>query len=90
MDYEPLSFSFFLEQTAEERNERSTDEDNTTAGHKLLDALGLCAWVIVAVAFQEVDNAPHAKTCADCDYESLKDLNCALKKCHMLFTFHYL
>lgn len=43
MDYEPLSFSFFLEQTTEKRNERSTDEDNTTTGHKLLDTLGLCS-----------------------------------------------
>mgnify|MGYP001851909542 CR=1 FL=1 len=81
---------WILEQTAEERNESCADEDYTTAGHELLDALGLGTGVIVTVAFHEVDYTPNAETGSDCDDEGLQNSYCALKKCHMLFTFHYL
>lgn len=65
-------------------NELTADQDDATAGHELLDALALCAGVIIAVTFQEVDNAPNAKACADSGHEGLKNLNAAAEKCHIV------
>lgn len=79
-----------LEQAGEQRNERCADEDNTAAGHELLDALGLCAGVVISIIFHEIDNTPNAKTGSDCDYESLKNGYCLTKKCHICFTIHYI
>ena len=77
-------------EAAEQRNEGGADQGDTATGHELLDTLGLRAGVIVAVAFHEVDNAPHAKTSSDCDYKGLQNCDCTLKKCHMCYTIHYL
>mgnify|MGYP003106816293 CR=1 FL=1 len=41
------------------------NQHHTAASHELLDALRLSAGVVVAVAFHEVDNTPHRKTCAE-------------------------
>lgn len=81
---------FLLKQTAEKGDEGRTDHDDTTAGHELLNALGLCAGVIITVTFHEVDYTPYAETCADCDNESLENANCRCEKCHIVCTFHYI
>ena len=49
------------------------------------NALGLCAGVVVAVAFKQVDCTPDAETCAESDNEGLKNGYCAVEKCHIRF-----
>ena len=65
-------------------NELTADQDDTTAGHELLDALALRAGVIIAVTFQKIDNAPNTEACTDSGHEGLKDLNAAAEKCHIV------
>ncbi len=38
--------------------------------------------VVLAVAFQQIDNAPDTQTCAQGDYQGLQYADRALKKCH--------
>ena len=45
--------------------------------------MSICARIVVAVAFHEVDNTPHCETCAQSDNESLKNTYCAVEKCHI-------
>ena len=52
--------------------------------HELLHALGLRAGVVVAVTFQQVDDAPDAETSAKGDNEGLKNGDSLSKKCHKL------
>ena len=40
--------------------------------------------VIVAVAFEQVDYTPNAKTGTESDNEGLENTNCRFKKCHRL------
>lgn len=47
-----------------------------------LSTMSICTRVVVAVALQQVDCAPDAKTSTQCDDESLKNGYCAVKKCH--------
>ena len=47
--------------------------------------MSICARVIVAVAFQQVDNSPDAEASAQSDNEGLKNGDCLLKKCHIVF-----
>ena len=70
------------EQPGEQRYKDHADYGYTSAGHELLHALGLCARVVVAVTFQQVDDTPDTKTSAQSDNESLKNGNCLFKKCH--------
>ena len=42
------------EKTGEQRYKDQADYGYTSAGHKLLHALALCAGVVVAVTFQKV------------------------------------
>ena len=70
------------EQPGEQRYKNHTNNGYTRAGHELLHALGLCARVVVAVTFQQVDDTPDTKTSAQSDNESLKNGNCLFKKCH--------
>ena len=44
--------------------------------------MSICARVVVAVTFQQVDDTPDTKTSAQSDNESLKNGNCLFKKCH--------
>ena len=44
--------------------------------------MSICARVVVAVDFQQVDSTPDAKTSTQCDDESLKNGYCAVEKCH--------
>ena len=70
------------EQPGEQRYKNHTNNGYTSTGHKLLHSLRLCARVVVAVTFQQVDDTPDTKTSAQSDNESLKNGNCLFKKCH--------
>ena len=52
------------EQAGQQRNEGNADHCHTTARHELLHALALCAGVIVAVTFHQVDCTPNAQASA--------------------------
>ena len=47
-----------------------------------LPYMSICARVVVAVTFQQVDDTPDTKTSTQSDNESLKNGNCLFKKCH--------
>ena len=47
--------------------------------------MSICAGVIVAVAFQQVDDAPDAESGTQCHDESLQCIDCAVEKCHKFF-----
>ena len=47
-----------------------------------LPHMSISAGVVVAVAFHEVDNTPHRKTCAEGDNKRLENRNCLIDKCH--------
>ena len=72
------------EQPGEQRYKNHTNNGYTSTGHKLLHALALCARVVIAVTFQQVDDTPDTKTSAQSDNESLKNGNCLFKKCHIV------
>jgi len=63
-------------------DEGRADQHHTAASHELLDALRLGAGVVVAVAFHEVDNTPHCKTCAEGDNERLKNRDSLIDESH--------
>jgi len=42
------------------------------------------AGVVVAVTFQQVDNAPDTETGTERDNEGLKNGDCLFKKCHIV------
>lgn len=46
--------------------------------------MSICARVVVAVTFQQVDDTPDTKTSAQSDNESLQNGDCLIKKCHKL------
>ena len=46
--------------------------------------MSICARVVVAVTFQQVDDTPDTKTSTQSDNESLKNGNCLFKKCHIV------
>ncbi len=71
------------EQTLEQRNEDQTDRCNAAACHELFHALRFCARIIIAVAFQKIDDAPNAKTAAKRRNERLKDIDCGIEKLHI-------
>lgn len=72
------------EKTGEQRYKDHADYGYTSAGHKLLHALALGAGVVVAVTFQQVDNAPDTETGTERDNEGLKNGDCLFKKCHIV------
>ena len=49
-----------------------------------LPYMSIGAGVIVAVTFQQVDNAPDTETGTERDNEGLKNGNCLFKKCHIV------
>lgn len=71
------------EQTLEQWNEDQTDRRNATARHELFHTLAFCARIIIAVAFQKIDDAPNAKTTAKRRNERLKDIDCGIEKLHI-------
>ncbi len=70
------------EQTGEQGNEGDADESDAAPRHELLHALALCAGVVVAVALQQVDGSPDAKTGTEGDNEGLEYADCTVEKCH--------
>lgn len=72
------------EQPGEQRYKDHADYGYTSAGHELLHALALGAGVVVAVTFQQVDNAPDTETGTKRDNEGLKNGDCLFKKCHIV------
>ena len=57
--------------------------------HIILQLASLCnmsigAGVVVAVTFQQVDNAPDTETGTERDNEGLKNGDCLFKKCHIV------
>ncbi len=71
------------EQTLEQWNEDQTDRCNAAACHELFHTLTFCARIIIAVAFQKIDDAPNAKTTAKRRNERLKDIDCGIEKLHI-------
>ena len=71
------------EQTLEQRNEDQTDRCNAAARHELFHTLTFCARIIIAVAFQKIDDAPNAKTTAKRRNDRLKDIDCGIEKLHI-------
>ena len=55
-------------QTGQQRNNSGADQRDAAAGHQLLDALGLRAGIVVAVAFEQVYQTPDAEAGTDSDY----------------------
>ena len=49
-----------------------------------LPYMSIGAGVVVAVTFQQVDNAPDTETGTERDNEGLKNGNCLFKKCHIV------
>jgi len=72
------------EKPGEQRYKDHADYGYTSAGHELLHALALGAGVVVAVTFQQVDNAPDTETGTERDNEGLKNGDCLFKKCHIV------
>ena len=72
------------EQTAQQGDQGDTDEGNAAASHQLLHTLTLCTRVVVAVTFEQVDNAPDTETGTERDNEGLKNGDCLFKKCHIV------
>ncbi len=72
------------EQTGEQGYKHHADQGNAAARHKLLHALAFRARVIIAVTFQQVDDAPDSKAGSECDNEGLQNVDCAVEKFHTL------
>lgn len=72
------------EQPGEQRYKNHTNNGYTSTSHELLHALALGAGVVVAVTFQQVDNAPDTETGTERDNEGLKNGDCLFKKCHIV------
>ena len=72
------------EKPGEQRYKDHADYGYTSAGHKLLHALALCTRVVVAVTFEQIDNAPDTETGTERDNEGLKNGDCLFKKCHIV------
>lgn len=48
-----------------------------------LPHMSICARIIIAVAFQKIDDAPNSKTTAKRRNERLKDIDCGIEKLHI-------
>ena len=70
------------EQAREQGDEDEADQSDTAARHELLHALALCAGVIIAIAFEEVDRAPDCEAGTESDDEGLEDINGRVKEIH--------
>lgn len=51
--------------------------------HASLLTMSICARIIIAVAFQKIDDAPNAKTAAKRRNKRLKNIDCGIKKLHI-------
>ena len=48
-----------------------------------LSYTSICAGVVVAITFEQIDSAPDAKTGTESNDEGLKDPNSRVEKCHV-------
>ena len=48
-----------------------------------LPHMSICARIIIAVAFQKIDDAPNAKTADKRRNKRLKDIDCGIEKLHI-------
>ena len=48
--------------------------------------MSICARVVVAVAFKQIDDAPTAETRANSDHDDLERVDCGNEKCHSFFA----
>ena len=79
-----LSDGRLAEQTGQQGYEGDADQSDTATGHQLLHTLGLRAGVVVAIAFQQIDDTPNAETGTESDNEGLKNTNSRVKEIHRL------
>ena len=52
--------------------------------HASLLTMSFCPRIVITIALQEVDNAPDAKTCAQCNHKGLQYVYRRIEKCHRL------
>ncbi len=71
------------EQPGEQGDQGDTDEGDASARHQLFHALALGSGVVVAVALQKVDRAPHAEAGAQRHNEGLQHIDRTVEKCHI-------
>lgn len=74
------------EKPGEQRYKDHAYHGYTSTGHELLHALALGAGVVVAVTFQQVDNAPDTETGTERDNEGLKNGDCLFKMPYSLLA----
>ena len=72
------------EQTGEQGYKHHADQGNAAARHKLFHALALGPRVVIAITFQQVDDAPDTEAGSQCDHEGLQNVDCAVEKFHTL------
>lgn len=78
------SLSVLAEQTGEQRHKSDADEGNAAACHQLLHTLGLGSGIVIAVAFEQVNDTPNTETGTKSNNESLEDTYRRVKKFHRL------
>ena len=71
------------EQPGEQRYKDHADYGYTSTGHKLLHALRFCARVVIAITFQQVDDAPYAEARAQRDNKGLQNIDRFIEKIHI-------
>ncbi len=70
------------EQPGEQRHQRHADERHAAAGHELFHALAFCTRVVVAIPFQQVDDAPDAEAGPEGDDQRLQHVYRTVEKLH--------
>ena len=79
-----LSVGSLAEQTGQQGHQSDADQSDTATGHQLLHTLGLRAGVVVAIAFQKIDDTPNAQTGTQSNHESLQNTNSRVKEIHRI------
>ncbi len=85
MDLRYIFMMRSAKKTGKKRNQGDTDEGNTAASHKLLNALRLSTGIILTISFQKVDAAPYAERTAEGYDKSLQGFDCRVKEFHTDF-----
>lgn len=67
------------EQAGQQGHQHHANDGDARAGHELLHALAFRAGVVVAVTFQQVDDAPYAETGTEGDNEGLENGDCLIE-----------
>ena len=78
------------EKARQQGDQGNADEGNTTTGHKLFYALGLCPRIILPISFQKVDATPNTERTTEGYNESLQSFDCRIEEFHILpFPTHF-